>query len=219
MPLSLHAAIVPGFLQMLGSTRDLLDRAQAHCEPSGADSCAGAGAGSGAGSGGECAESDIVHGRLAPDMFDFAYQVKSAAVHSLGAIEGVRAGVFRPDTDAPPQTIAALRRRIEDTIAALEQETPEGFEALADRTVEFRFGERLIACFRGDDFLLSFAQPNLYFHVTTAYAILRHLGVKIGKRDYLGTMRMSPNMEEETSETGPAPTTSKETPAATTGPA
>lgn len=171
MTLSLHAATVPTYLQILGSVAGLIDKAEQFCTETGT------------------APEELIGARLAADMLPFAYQVKSTVVHSLGAIEGVRRGVFSPDTSEPPATFAALRDRVTTTISALKAIDPSEMEGFIGRPMRFetsKFG----LDFTADQFLLSFSQPNFQFHATTAYAILRMKGVKIGKIDYLGQMRV-----------------------------
>jgi hypothetical protein len=130
----------------------------------------------------------LIQARLAEDMFPFAYQLKSAAVHSLGAIEGVRKGVFSPDMTPPPATFAALRARLTDALHGLESASPAEIDGWVGRDMRFEFGERRTE-FTAENFLLTFSQPNFYFHATTAYDILRWKGVAIGKRDFLGKLR------------------------------
>ena len=132
---------------------------------------------------------DVIEARLAEDMLPFAYQVKAAAVHSLGAIEGVRRGVFSPDMTPPPQTFTALRSRIAETLAALETIQPAEVETFMGRDMRFEFRERRLE-FTAENFLLSFSLPNFYFHAATAYDILRWKGVHIGKRDFMGRLRL-----------------------------
>ncbi len=170
MNISLYGATIPANLQMLGMVGNLLGKAEAFCTEK------------------RLAPEELIQARLAPDMLPFAYQVKSTAVHSLGALEGVRRGWFSPDMSDPPNTFAALKARIADTVAALEAVRPEELDGFIGRDMQFRFGERRID-FTAEDFLLSFSQPNFYFHVTTAYAILRWKGVPVGKRDFLGRLR------------------------------
>jgi hypothetical protein len=167
MPLSLHAATVPSMLQILGAGKGWLAKARA-CEME---------------------EGDVIKSCLAEDMLPFTYQVKSMAVHSKGAFEGVRNGVFSPDMSEPPATFDALDERLDDAIAYLEALSEEEVEALRGGDMRFQFGERQIP-FSVDDFLLSFSQPNFYFHATTAYGILRANGVDLGKRDYMGRLRI-----------------------------
>jgi len=169
--LSLYAATIPSYRQILGSVAGLLVTAEAFCSDRG------------------ISPDDIIQARLAPDMLPFAYQVKSTAVHSLGAIEGVRRGVFSPDMTPPPATFAALKTRIAETLAALEKIEAAEIEGFLGRDMRFAFRDRELA-FTAEEFLLSFSQPNFYFHATTAYDILRWKGVPIGKRDFTGKLRL-----------------------------
>jgi uncharacterized protein len=170
MALSLYAATVPSYLQILGAVDALLAKAEVFCTEKG------------------MAPQDIIHARLAVDMQPFAYQVKSTAVHSLGAIEGVRKGVFSPDTSPPPDTLAGLRARITETLAALERVQVSEVESFIGRDMRFAFGDRHVD-YTAENFLLSFSQPNFYFHATTAYDILRWKGLPLGKRDFMGQTR------------------------------
>ncbi len=123
-------------------------------------------------------------------MLPFAYQVKSTVVHSLGAIVGVRNGVFSPDTSPPPADFATLKGRITETLATLAEIDPAEIDGFVGRNMRFAFGDHWID-FTAENFLLTFSQPNFYFHAVTAYDILRWKGVPLGKRDFLGRMRVS----------------------------
>jgi hypothetical protein len=169
--MTLYDAFVPGCLQILRSVSGLLTKAEAHCAEQ------------------SIAPETLIGAKLAPDMLDFAYQVKSCAVHSIGAIAGVRNGRFSPDRTPPPGSFAGLRTEIAEAINGLEALSPEEVEALSAAPMAFTIGEKLRWEFTGKDFLTSFSQPNFYFHATTAYAILRMKGVAIGKADYLGAVR------------------------------
>ncbi|WP_374406307.1 DUF1993 family protein [Pelagerythrobacter sp.] len=173
MPLSLHSAFVPSALQMLGSTRKLVDKAEAWCAEQG------------------CAPGELIGARLAEDMFAFDYQVKSVAVHTQGALEGVREGVFSPDTATPPDSFDALRDRLVSAIAALEAADEAEMESWIGRPMVFRIRDTFMD-FTAEKFLLSFSQPNFYFHATTAYDLLRMKGVPVGKRDYMGRLWLQP---------------------------
>jgi hypothetical protein len=170
MSFSLYFAVVPSYLQILDGLSGLIGNAESFCSEKG------------------MAPEQIIEARLVEDMQPFAYQVKSAAVHSLGAIEGVRRGVFSPDTTKPPQSFAALKTRIAETHAGLSAIEPGEVDGFIGRDMRFSFGERHID-YRAEEFLLSFSQPNFYFHATTAYDIMRWKGVQIGKRDFLGRTR------------------------------
>jgi uncharacterized protein len=171
MSLSLYAATIPSYCQILGSVSGLLRTAQAFCAERGVG------------------PSELIQARLAPDMLPFAFQVKSTATHSLGAIEGVRRGVFSPDTTPPPETLAGLESRIDATRSALEAIEPAELESFIGREMRFEFGSHRLD-FTAEDFLLSFSQPNFYFHAATAYDILRWKGIPIGKRDFMGKLRL-----------------------------
>jgi hypothetical protein len=171
MDFSLYAATIPSYQQILGAVSGLLATAEAFCSEKG------------------IAHEQIIQARLAEDMQPFAYQVKSTAVHSLGAIEGVRRGVFSPDMTTPPETFTALKARIADTLAALEVIQPAEVDAFVGRDMRFASGDRRLD-FTAENFLLSFSQPNFYFHATTTYDILRWKGVRIGKRNFVGKLRL-----------------------------
>ena len=170
MPISLYDATIPSCLQILGAVSGLLDKAESFCVEK------------------SIAADDIVQARLADDMLPFAYQVKSTAIHSIGAIEGVRRGTFSPDTTQPPETFAALKDRIREAIGALHAIDPAEVDGFIGRDMRFVFGDRDIG-FTAEDFLLSFSQPNFYFHAATTYDILRWKGVPLGKRDFIGNPR------------------------------
>jgi uncharacterized protein len=171
MAFSLYAATVPSYRQILEAVSGLLVRAESFCTEKG------------------IAPQELIQARLAEDMFPFAYQVKSTAVHSLGAIEGVRKGVFSPDMTPPPETFAALKTRIAETLAAVEAIDVAEVDGFLGRNMRFSFGDRHMD-FTAENFLLSFSKPNCYFHATTAYDILRWKGLPIGKRDFLGQPRV-----------------------------
>jgi uncharacterized protein len=171
MAFSLYAATIPSYQQILASISGLLVKAEAFCAEKSIN------------------HEDIIQARLAPDMLPFAYQVKSTAVHSFGAIEGVRRGSFSPDMSPPPETFAALKGRIAETLSALEKVEPAEIDSLIGRDMHFVRGEHRLD-FTAENFLLSFSQPNFYFHATTSYDILRSKGVPIGKRDFTGKFRL-----------------------------
>jgi len=169
MSFTLHQALVPTWIQMLGALDGLVDKAAAHCAEKGA------------------AEEDVACLKLAPDMLDFAFQVKSARVHSVGALEGVRAGTFSPDRSEAPRSFEGMKVLLGDARATLEALDPAELDTYLGKPMEFRFGDFVLP-YLAEDFLLSFSQPNFFFHVTTAFGLLRKEGVAIGKRDYLGGM-------------------------------
>jgi hypothetical protein len=170
MSISLHKAIIPSYLQILGAVNNLLDKAEQHCASNG------------------LAADAITKACLAADMRPFAYQITSVCHHSLGAIEGVRKGVFSPDTAPPPEDFDSLRTKLANTINAVNEVTEAEMETFIGRDMRFEMTGLRID-FIAEEFLLSFSQPNFYFHATTAYDILRWQGLDIGKRDFLGAMR------------------------------
>ena len=141
MAYSLYAAVVPPYIKILGNVGRLLTKAQAHCADTGMD------------------ESTIIEARLAPDMQPFNYQIKSAVVHSMGAIEGVRAGSFSPDMTTPDASFSALADRIEATRSALAGVDPAEIEAFVDRPMRFVL-KSYHADFTADEFLLTFSIPT-----------------------------------------------------------
>lgn len=171
MPLSLHAAFVPGALQMLGTTHHLIDRAEEWCSEGG------------------CDPEQIVYARIHDDMLPFAYQVKSVAVHTAGAIEAVGAGLFSPHLQEPPYDFARLRTRLDDAIGTLKGVSEADLETKIGAPMRFQMRDFTMD-FTVEDFLLSFSQPNFYFHAATAYDILRMKGVSVGKRDFMGKLRI-----------------------------
>jgi len=171
MPLSLHAAFVPSALQMIDSTRKLVDRAEAWCSEQGHD------------------PAHVLSARIYEDMFPFTYQVKSVAVHTAGALAGVANGVFQPDLSPPPESFDGLREHLAQTRAALDQVSEDDLEQAIGRDMRFEFRDFKLE-FAAEEFLLSFSQPNFYFHAATAYDILRMLGVPVGKRDFSGRLRL-----------------------------
>jgi uncharacterized protein len=171
MTFSLYAATIPCYQQTLGAVSGLLATAENLCAEK------------------HLPPQEILDARLAEDMLPFTYQVTSTAVHSLGAIEGVRRGIFSPDMTPPPQSFAALKARIAETLAALAAVSPAEIDGFVGRDMRFEFRERRLE-FTVEDFLLSFSLPNFYFHAATTYDILRWKGARIGKRDFTGRLRL-----------------------------
>lgn len=167
MPISLHSAIIPSMLQIIDAGKGWLNKAAAS----------------------DLSETELMEARLVDDMLPFAYQIKSMHVHSKGAIEGLRAGVFSPDFSEPPATIAGLRERLEEAESFLAELSEDDLEGFVGSDMRFEVGEKRLD-FTGDTFLTTFTQPNFFFHATTAYDILRAKGVPVGKLDYLGKMRL-----------------------------
>lgn len=171
MPLSLYEITVPTFTQTLAAIAGVLDKAEAHCGEK------------------NMSPEDWVGARLFSDMAPLAFQVKQAAAHSAGALAGAQKGVFSPDLTPPPETYTALKKTVADALDAIGRYTPADIDALEGRDMRFEFRERVLP-FTAENFLLSFSLPNFYFHATTTYDILRHNGVPLGKRDFMGQLRL-----------------------------
>jgi uncharacterized protein len=171
MPFSLYDAIIPNYCQTLGAISGLVSKAEAHCAEH------------------KHAPTELLQARLAPDMWPFADQVKWTAVHSIGAINGVRKGVFSPDMTPAPDSFAGLKTRIDETIATLKAIDPAEINGFIGRDMRFEFGERRMP-FTAENFLLSFSQPNFYFHAVTTYDIMRHKGLALVKKDFMGQPRL-----------------------------
>ena len=170
MNFSLYEATVPAWQQILGSVSRLVEKAQIHCAEQ------------------KLGPEAIIEYRLAKDMFPFGFQVKSTVVHSIGAIEGLRKGVFSPDRTPWPDSFAGLQEQLSGAVAGLGRLDPEEIDGFIGRDMRFETGERRVD-FTAEAFLMSFSLPNFYFHATTAYDILRAQGLDIGKRDFLGKLR------------------------------
>lgn len=133
---------------------------------------------------GKLDEETVLHAKLAADMFDFTRQVQLAtdfAKSPAARLAGVEVPKF-PDDET---TLAALKTRIAGISEFVRGFQPAQFDGAAQREIVIPMRDRTLEM-TGSDYLLGWAQPNFYFHYTTAYAILRHLGVEIGKRDFLG---------------------------------
>ena len=167
----LYEATVGCYLQMIGGLSGVLEKGAAYCRDKGVD------------------PNTFADARLCADMAPLRFQIVSVTHHSRGAIEGVKSGEFRPTPSMPGLDYAGLQALLSDTEAALKTYSPAEFESLAGRDVTFKAGEMTLP-FTGQDFLLSFSLPNFFFHVTTAYDILRANGVAIGKRDYIGQLKI-----------------------------
>ena len=122
-------------------------------------------------------------------MLPLAFQIASVAHHSIGAIEGVKAGVSGPPGAMAATTYADLQKIIADAQTALRALTPDEVNGLAGKDVVFEMGAMKLP-FTAEGYLLSFSLPNFYFHASTAYDILRANGVPLGKRYFLGAMKM-----------------------------
>lgn len=126
----------------------------------------------------------FLQARLAPDMLPFTRQIQIMSDQAKGGSSRL-AGLEPPKWADDEQTFADLHRRIAKTVQHLQGFAPEQFADAEERRVELKFPNGTLS-FTGKDYFYNFVVPNFYFHYTTAYLILRHNGVQVGKRDFLG---------------------------------
>ena len=169
--ISVYDASVPVFARALRNMSAWLDKA----ESSGAD------------------EARLMAARLAPDMRPFPFQFQTASDGAKGAIARL-SGAEAPSMADDEASFADLKARLEKTIAYIESVPREAFEGAAERRVELRFPNGMGYGFTGMEFLTGFALPNFFFHVTTAYALMRADGVPLGKPDFLQHLG-APNLQ------------------------
>jgi uncharacterized protein len=167
MTFSMYEASVPVFKQILTSLSAILEKAEAHAAEKKIDPPA------------------LLQARLYPDMFPLVRQVQVACDFAKGASARL-AGVDVPRYDDTEQTFAELRARIATTLAFIDGLPRDGVEASAQRDITTGSGEKAKQ-FKGQVYLMHYALPHFYFHATTAYAILRHNGVEVGKKDFIGS--------------------------------
>ena len=171
MTISLYDVSVLNYLQTLSAVSGFLERGLSHCRDKNID------------------PEQIAETRLYPDMLPFRFQIQSVAHHSIGAIEGIKNGVFRPPKDLPSSNYAELQAQVIQVRDTIKKVTPEEINDREGAEVIFEIRNTKMP-FTAEGFILSFSLPNFYFHATTAYDILRSKGVPVGKRDYLGTLRL-----------------------------
>lgn len=167
MSSNLHQASVGVFVQYLTSLSTLLGKAAAHAEAKKIDPAV------------------FVSARIAPDMFALARQVQIATDHAKGASARL-AGVEVPSFTDTESTFAELQQRITKTLDFIKGLKPAQFDGAADRDVTLTLAGQKHT-WKGGIYLYHFALPNFFFHATTTYNILRHNGVEVGKRDFLGS--------------------------------
>jgi hypothetical protein len=167
MTFSMYSASVPVFKQILNSLSAIIDKAEAHASEKKIEPAA------------------LLQARLYPDMFPFTRQVQVAADFAKGAAARL-AGVEVPKYEDSEQTFAELKGRIAKTIAFIDSLPQEAIEASAQRDISTGSGANARQ-FKGQVYLPHYALPHFYFHATTAYDILRHNGVEVGKKDFIGS--------------------------------
>ena len=171
MTTSLYDLTVPNYLQIGNALSGVLDKAATHFEAEGV------------------ALEEIASARLHPDMAQFRFQDFCIAYHSRAAVESLFSGEFLPPSGYDTLSYEELQTTLAGAMAALEEVDRAALEARAGSTVVFRLGGNELP-FTAENFVQSFSMPNFHFHATTTYAILRARGVDIGKRDFLGAIRM-----------------------------
>ena len=166
MTISMYQASVPRFVNILGNLSNILDKAQVHVDAKKLDTAT------------------LTTYRLFPDMLPMTAQVQIASDAAKGVVARL-AGAEIPVYEDNEKTLADLKARIAKTIAFIQTLTPGQIDGTEDKEIVIKRGDKETR-YKGMQFLLGHALPNFYFHVTTTYNILRHNGIEIGKRDYLG---------------------------------
>lgn len=166
MPLSMHQASAPVFLRQLNALSAILAKAEAHVATHGID------------------EAELTTARLAPDMLPLTAQVQIATDTAKGAMARL-GGVDNPSFADGETTLAELSERIARATVFIDSVPADLVDGSEEREIVLKIGGQEMP-FRGQDYLLHFALPNFFFHVTTTHDLLRHKGVEIGKRDFLG---------------------------------
>jgi hypothetical protein len=169
MSISLYEASVGSYLQIVPAVSALLDKAEQHFNSEGVDLA------------------DIVNTSLHADMLPLRFQVVSVAHHSMGTIASMRSGVFGPPSYDKSLDFDALKGLLASTITELKALSADDIDGMAGNPIEFVMGDLRLP-FTAENFVLSFSLPNFYFHATTAYNILRHRSLPLGKRDFMGKL-------------------------------
>lgn len=166
MAISMYQASVPSLIRSLNNLGAILEKGAAHAEAKKID------------------PDVLINSRLYPDMFSLARQVQIASdIARRGAAR--LAGLEAPKLEDDETTFAQLIDRLHKVTTYLKALTPEQIDGSEEKSITLPVGKDTMT-FKGLDYLLYFILPNVYFHVTTAYDILRHCGVELGKGDYLG---------------------------------
>jgi len=166
MAFTIYDASIPPMIRALQNLSKILDKAVADAKAK------------------DLPAANLVDAKLAPDMRPFTFQIQTASDTAKGCAARL-AGITAPSMPDTETTFAELQQRIAKTIAFMESVKPEQLAGAENREVVLKFPSGEMK-FTGKDYVTGFALPNFYFHVTTAYALLRHNGIEIGKRDFLG---------------------------------
>jgi hypothetical protein len=171
MAMSLYETSVLSYLQTLSGVGAFMNRGLAHFREHDID------------------PDEIVEARIHADMLPFRFQIHQTVFHSLGAVEALKSGALHLPGDRPAHDYAGLQALVADAQQSLEALTPEEIDSREGTEIVFqvRDNRRL---FTAEGYVQSFSLPNLHFHATTAYNILRARGVPLGKRDFMGPLRL-----------------------------
>ena len=168
MTISMYQAAVPVFTRMLNNLAGVVRKGAAYAAAKKVD------------------EAVLLNARLFPDMFALKRQIQIACDHARGGAARL-AGAEPPSYEDNEQTFAELLARIDRSIEYLRTLKPQQIDGSEERVITRQVGGKP-RTFTGINYLLQFALPNFYFHATTAYAILRHNGVELGKADFVGAL-------------------------------
>ena len=171
MTLSLYDAIIPPYRQTVSALQGVLEKGAQHYEGKGLN------------------PDDLLEACIHETMLPLTFQINTVIHHSIGAIEGVKAGEFDAMSGLPTPDYAGFQASLVEVSRKLADVTPDEMAALEGKDVVFKFREQRMP-FTAEGFLFSFSKPNLYFHATTAYNLLRMKGVPLGKRDFLGQLQL-----------------------------
>ncbi len=166
MPISMYQASIPPLIRSLSNLVGILEKSAAHAEAKKID------------------PSVLINSRLYPDMLPLARQVQIASDIARRGVARL-AGIEAPKIEDSETTFPELIARLEQTIAFLKTIKPDQIDGSEEKAISLPIGNQTME-FKGLPYLLYFIQPNVYFHVTTAYDIFRHCGVELGKLDFLG---------------------------------
>ena len=168
---NLYDLSVVNFKRVLGATIVVLEKGAVHFNEQGKDL------------------NELVEMKLAPDMGAFPFQVNLVIHHTLGAVKGLIAGEFSPPVALPENTYQGYIDLLSKALTELNAIDADDVMATAGKAMYFRMGELEIP-FTSENFVMSFSLPNLYFHATTLYDMLRIKGVPVGKMDFMGQMNV-----------------------------
>jgi len=167
MTVSMYKVSVPIFVQFLTAQSACIDKAVAHCDAKQLD------------------QSFLFNMRFFPDMYPYSRQVQQASTHAARCCSAL-AGTEMPNMENTEKSFAELKARLDRAIGYCKTFKPAQIDGTEDKEITLKLGanERK---FTGQALLLNFILPNFYFHCTTAYDLLRHCGIELGKRDFMGT--------------------------------